>query len=226
MDGFVSKDLNLIPISSYILERSPYWEKKNQIVGYWYRESPDYQPDESVQAFLEAGEKPVIVALGAMSFENNEEKDKMDAFVHAFEKTGKRAMIQGFHQTLQNYKLPDTMIAIGSIPHSWLFRQGWCVIHHSGFGTASAALIFGIPSIPVPHALDQFGVADMLYKKGVACKPVRSSELSEERLIDAIHEMEQNYTNISEKTVELSRKMQEEKGLDQAVNLIFQVVNS
>ena len=131
-----------------------------------------------------------------------------------------RALIQGFVKSLTDYQLPETMMAIGSVPHSWLFRQGYCVIHHCGFGTASAAMIYGIPSIPVPHILDQFSFSNTLYSLGVSTQPVRSSELSEERIIQAISEMKQNYTKIKENVTSISEKIQSEHGLATAVELI------
>lgn len=104
-----------------------------------------------------------------------------------------RAVIQGFQKSLQDYQLPDTMLDIGSVPHSWLFRQGYCVIHHCGFGTASASMIYGIPSIPVPHVLDQFGFALQLQELGVAVAPIRAKELKEKQLLEAIADMKNTY---------------------------------
>lgn len=128
-------------------------------------------PDERLMSFLEAGDRPVILALGAMSFESGQEREKLDIFVNAFKRTGMRAIIQGFHKTLTDYQLPETMISAGPVPHSWLFRQGYAVVHHCGFGTSASAMLYGIPSIPVPHVLDQFGFADRMYKAGLAVKP-------------------------------------------------------
>ena len=123
-DEIMSQKLNLIPISKYVLERNPYWEDHHILTGYWYEEDTDYTPDEKLVQFLENGEKPVILALGAMSFEDTSEKDKLDMFVNAFQRAGCRAIIQGFQKTLKDYDLPETMIACGSVPHSWLFGQG------------------------------------------------------------------------------------------------------
>jgi len=109
----MSKELNLIPISRYVKEQNPYWEKQHVITGYWYEDEPEYHPDDRLIKFLENGDKPIILALGAMSFEDKSEKEKLDMFVNAFKKTGYRAIIQGFQKTLQNYKLPDTMFACG-----------------------------------------------------------------------------------------------------------------
>ena len=122
-DEEMSDKLNLIPISKYVLDRNPYWEEKNVICGYWCDEEEEYIPDERLKSFVESGEKPVILALGAMSFEAEADRNKLDMFVRVFQKTGCRAIIQGFQKTLKDYELPDTMIAVGSVPHSWLFRN-------------------------------------------------------------------------------------------------------
>ena len=160
-----------------------------------------------------------------MSFEDESEKEKLEIFVNAFKKTGCRAIIQGFQNTLQEYKLPDTMIACGSIPHSWLFRQGFFVIHHCGFGTTAATFIYGIPSIPIPHILDQKGFAKQLYDAGVSTKPINTKDLSEEILIKAIQEMKNNYTDKKKVAYELSKKINDEGGVAKAVKLIQEAMN-
>lgn len=219
-DEIMSDKLNLIPISKYVLERNPYWEEKNVLTGYWYDEETEYIPEERLQKFLASGEKPVILALGAMSFEDESEKDKLDMFVNAFKSTGCRAIIQGFQKTMQNYELPETMIACGSVPHSWLFKQGKFVIHHCGFGTSAATMIYGIPSIPVPYVLDQMGFATQLNDIGVATKPIKSKDLSEQTIIAAMKEMEDTYDEKRKSVESISQKIQSENGVWEAVRLI------
>lgn len=219
-DEIMSKELNLIPISRYVLVRNPYWEEKNVLTGYWYEDDQEYVPDEALQKFLEAGDAPAILALGAMSFEDESEKEKLDLFVNAFRKTGCRAVIQGFQKTIQHYELPETMIACGSVPHSWLFQQGKFVIHHCGFGTSASTMIWGIPSIPIPHVLDQMGFAAQLYDKNVATKPLKAKDLSEQSIIDAIKEMNDTYEEKKKNALTLSQKIQSEGGVAEAVRLI------
>ena len=220
MDKVMSKNLNLIPISRYWVEENPYWDKKNKVTGYWYRNDVTYQPEEKIKAFLSTGDKPIILALGAMSFESKEECEKLDIFVHAFEKTGMRAIIQGFNKTLPQYELPETMMSIGSVPHSWLFKEGYCVIHHCGFGTSASAMLCGIPSITIPHVLDQFAFAERLFKLKASLKPIKASELDEEKLINAIYELKSNYSDIQYNVEKLSQMMLNENGLENAVKLI------
>lgn len=226
MDEVMSPKLNLIPISRYVIEQNPYWHEKNKIVGYWYNNDDSYQPEEKLKAFLSAGDKPIILALGAMSFESKNEKEKLDIFVGAFEKTGMRAIIQGFNKTLPDYQLPETMIGVGSVPHSWLFEQGYCVIHHCGFGTSASSLLYGIPTISVPHVLDQFAIAEHLYKLKASVKPIKAGELSEEKLISAINELKANYSEMHDRVKDLAKKMQEENGLENAVGLIESVADA
>lgn len=223
-DEVMSDKLNLIPISKYVIDRNPYWEAKNILTGYWYEDEEEYTPDAKLEAFLASGEKPVVLALGAMSFEAEADRKKLDMFVNAFSKTGCRAIIQGFQKTLQDYELPDSMIAVGSVPHSWLFRQAKFVIHHCGFGTTAATMIYGVPSIPVPHVLDQLGFAMQLEKKDVAVKPVKAKDLSEETIINAIKEMNSTYAVKQRNAESISEKIHTENGLDEAVRLIGKVV--
>lgn len=223
-DEVMSDKLNLIPISKYVIDRNPYWEAKNILTGYWFEDEEEFTPDAKLEAFLAGGEKPVVLALGAMSFEAESDRKKLDMFVNAFSRTGCRAIIQGFQKTLQDYELPDSMIAVGSVPHSWLFRHAKFVIHHCGFGTTAATMIYGVPSIPVPHVLDQLGFAMQLEKKDVSVKPVKAKDLSEETIINAINEMNSTYAVKQRNAESISEKIHTENGLDEAVRLIGKVV--
>ena len=220
----MSDKLNLIPISKFVLDRNPYWEAKNVITGYWLDEEEEYTPDEKLKAFVESGEKPVILALGAMSFEAEADRAKLDMFVNAFRKTGCRAIIQGFQKTLKDYELPDSMIAVGSVPHSWLFKNAKFVIHHCGFGTTAATMIYGVPSIPVPHVLDQLGFAMQLEKKDVAVKHIKAKNLSEQTITVAIEEMNSTYAVKKRNAESISEKIATENGVGEAVRLISAVM--
>lgn len=220
----MSSNYDLIPISQYAKERNPYWEPHHVFTGFWYQEAKDYKPNEELEKFLKNGDKPILLTLGAMSFEDKSEVWKLDMFVKAFEKTGYRAIIQGFQKSLQQYTLPASMIAVGSVPHSYLFDKCQMVIHHCGFGTTAATLIYGVPSIPVPHVLDQRGQADMLKKLGVATDVLDGHKLTEEKIITCIEDMKLNYEERSRNVKQLSEKMKKENGLQVAVNYIKEII--
>ena len=122
-----------------------------------------------------------------------------------------------------NFKKTDTMIACKSVPHSWLFRQGKFVIHHCGFGTSAASMIYAIPSIPVPHVLDQLGFAMQLNSVNVATKPLKAKDLSEETIIKAINEMNETYDEKKKQAEIISEKIRSEGGVAGAVELINRI---
>ena len=219
-DEVMSDKLNLIPLSKFVIDRNPYWENKNILTGYWYDEQEDYIPDNRLLEFIKAGDKPAVLALGAMSFEAEADRTRLDMFINAFRKTGCRAIIQGFQKTLKDYELPDTMIAVGSVPHSWLFRNAKFVIHHCGFGTTAATFIYGVPSIPVPHVLDQLGFAMQLEKKDVAVQHIDAKNLSEQTIIKAIEDMNSTYAVKKHNAESISEKISTENGVEEAVALI------
>lgn len=223
MDEMMSPYLNLIPVSAFVVPKNPYWAEINHVVGYWYEEDEEFEPSPELRKFLESGSRPVIVALGAMSFESREEKSKLDILIHAFQQTGMRAVVQGFDETLKNYELPDSVIRAGSMPHSWLFRQGCCVIHHGGFGTSASAMLAGKPSIVIPHVLDQFLWADRVCELHAGMKPIKASKLNAKTLAETIELLKADYGQIADEVVRLSRKMKEENGLETAVALVRQV---
>ena len=173
---------------------------------------------------MKSGDKPILLALGAMSFEDKAEVHKLDMFVKAFEKTGYRANVQSFQKSLEEYKLPNSMIAIGSVPHSYLFDKCKMVIHHCGFGTSAATLIYGIPSLPVPHVLDQKRQSDILIKLGVASDEINGHNITEDKIISCIKDMELHYEERYHKVKQLSEKIRNEKGLEVAVRYISEII--
>ncbi len=87
-------------------------------------------------------------------------------------------------------------------------------------------MIYGIPSIPVPHVLDQMGFATQLCEAGVSTQPIKSKDLSEERVIAAIEEMLANYQEKMENAKAISEKIRSEGGVAEAVRLIKEVTES
>lgn len=220
-DELLSPFLNLIPISPQVYPKNKLWEDRNQVVGYWFsNEYEKYMPPKSLVSFLNDGTPPIVIALGAMGFESNEEKTKLDILVNSINNTGMRAIIQGFTRTLEGYPLPDNIISVESIPHSWLFKQAYCVIHHGGFGTTASAIKAGVPSIVIPHVLDQYFWGNRVCELGIGTKPINSKDLNEKSLREAIVTLRENYSRISNRVKKLSEKVSEEDGLGYTVKLI------
>jgi len=113
---------------------------------------------------------------------------------------------------------------IQEIPFDWLFDHISCVIHHCGLGTTAEVLKAGLPSIPVPHMIDQFAWADRIHSLGVATDPIPRKELTVEKLSKAITEALEN-SRMKENAKKLGQKIRKEKGLKNAVMAIEWAVN-
>ncbi len=173
----------IVSCSNFVFKRPEDWNENIHQKGYWFVEEPyEYSPSDELAAFLNAGEKPVYIGFGSMtSLEKHDGLAEMAA--EAIIKSGKRGIICGMGKPAN---LPNNIIAIDSIPHSWLFNRVSAVCHHGGAGTTAAGFKAGIPSIIVPFSNDQFAWAHRAYDLGVGAKPIPKKELNAEKLAAAI----------------------------------------
>jgi len=219
-EGFASPKLNLIPISPIIYNPNTFWDPHHHVVGYWFVDEPEgWSPNEELQAFLENGEPPLLISLGAMSLGDDTMQETVDGFLKALQVKGIRAIVQGWEEALQNMNLPPTIHAARSIPHSWLLPRCAGIIHHGGFGTTAAGLRAGIPALVIPHMVDQFYWGQRIYELGAGPKPVQKVKLDITSLAAGIQELVQNDTLRSTASA-LAEQIKQENGLHNAVQLI------
>jgi UDP:flavonoid glycosyltransferase YjiC (YdhE family) len=182
--------LNLVPVSPAVYEPNPHWEPHHRVVGYWFAQDPaGWQPSDELLAFLQAGEPPVAVSLGAMSMGDGGISETASLFMDAIQEAGVRAVIQGWDSALEQLTLPPIVHAAGSMPHSWLLRRCAALVHHGGFGTTSAGMRAGIPALVIPHIADQFFWAQRVHELGVGPQPIRRPKLSTSTLAASLHEL-------------------------------------
>ena len=224
-DQLLSPLLNIVPISPLIYPPNKLWDEKNKVVGYWFvDESMDYNPTDLLMDFIKSGPSPIIISLGAMGFESKEEKPKLDILINSINKTKMRAIIQGFSKSLENYQLGENIIAIGDVPHTWLFKYGYCVIHHGGMSTTATSIYSGVPSIVIPHITDQYFWANRIYELQLGPNPIPSKDLSEDTLVNAINRVKNNYEQFSNSAKVLAEKIHDENGLEKTIELIKNIL--
>lgn len=173
----------IVSCSNFVFKRPDDWNENIYQNGYWFVEEPcDYTPSDELAAFLDAGDKPVYIGFGSMtSIEKHE--GLAELAVRAIIKSGNRGIISGLGRPAN---LPKDIIAIDSIPHSWLFERVSAVCHHGGAGTTAAGFKAGVPSIIVPFSNDQFSWAHRAFDLGVGAKPIPKKELNSNKLSEAI----------------------------------------
>lgn len=172
----------IVSCSNFVFKRPKDWNENIHQHGYWFVEEPcDYSPTKELAAFLSEGEKPIYVGFGSMTT-LDQHTGLAETVVAALIKSGKRGILCGMG-TPEN--LPESIIALDNIPHSWLFERVAAVCHHGGAGTSAAGFKAGIPSIIVPFSNDQFAWANRAYDLRVGSKPIPKKELSVDKLSEA-----------------------------------------
>ena len=224
--GITSPLLNLIPLSPSVIPPNPLWEARHQMTGYWFVPSPaNWTPPEGLAAFLSAGEAPVVISLGAMAISGEDALEAARITVEAVERSGVRAIIQGWNEPMGQLKYSQKIFHGGAIPHEWLLERASAFIHHGGFGSTSAGLKAGIPSMAVPHIIDQFIWGQKLAELGVGPVPIPRTRLAVENMREALVELTQN-REFREKSKSIGDKIKQENGIEKAVRLIEQSINT
>ena len=187
MGSMLSDRLTLIPVSPCVFPPNPDWPAHVKMTGYWTAPSPqDWRPPAGLLAFLEAGDAPVAVSLGAMSLSGEKTRKAAQIALEAIQQSGIRAVIQGWDEVLEGRDLPENIYHAGPLPHTWLFPRVRAVIHHGGFGTTASALTAGVPAIVIPHIIDQLYWAQRVVELGAGPQFIHRARLDSRRLAVAI----------------------------------------
>jgi len=204
--------------SSSVIPRPKDRTEYIHVTGYWFLDSEnDWDPPLFLTEFLESGPKPVYVGFGSMSSRKPEETAEI--VISALRKSNQRAILLSGWDGLKRSDLPDTIIMIDSIPHSWLFPRVAAVVHHGGAGTTSAGFRAGVPSIIVPFFGDQPFWGSRASELAVGPEPIPRKQLSAENLAQAI-EIAVTDEGIRQRASRLGTKIRDEDGVGQAVEII------
>ena len=217
LKGMYSPELNLIAASPSVSKPPPDLPSVHKFTGAWFLEEADYEAPPALQKFLDQGLPPIIITFGSVGGSRNAETTNL--LVEAVQRAGQRAIIQAGWGNLGLDNPPKNICFVGYVPHNFLFRQGCCVIHHGGAGTTAAACRAGVPSITVPHSIDQPYWGYTLHKIGVAPTPLHRQDMTPKRLAKRINQVVSSQS-MAEKAKALMKKIEMEDGLTTAVRLI------
>ena len=206
--------------SPHVLPRPGDWPASHHVTGYWFLDEPaSWSPPAELVDFLDAGPPPVYIGFGSMGSRNPEEAGRI--VLGALARAGQRGVIAAGWGGLSVDDLPETVHAVGELPHSWLFPRMAAVVHHGGAGTTAAGVRAGVPSIIVPFMGDQPFWGQRVVDLGVGPAPIPRKQLTAERLGDAITQATAD-AGTRQRAAELGRQIRAENGVERAVHLIKQ----
>lgn len=222
LGGYFSKlGTNRIPIlngfSPNVVQRPTDWGADIHVTGYWFPEKQEWQPPTDLQAFIQGGPPPVFVGFGSMPIKDP--AHTTDLILESLRQSGQRAILHMGWGGLGERALPESVHKIEYAPYEWLFPQMALTIHHGGSGTTAFALAAGVPSLVVSFVFDQHYWGEQIYRLGAGPRPIRYSNLSVEKLKNAIIESVGN-APMQQRAAKLGRHIRAETGIANARQII------
>ncbi|TWU07461.1 glycosyltransferase [Stieleria varia] len=199
------------------------WPDHALVTGYWFLDSEsNYQPSQPLVDFIEQGPPPIYVGFGSIF--GRDPRATTQRVIEGVRQSGCRAILaSGWGGLdLRDLDLPESMLAIETAPHDWLFERVAAVVHHGGCGTTAAGLRAGRPTIICPFFGDQPFWGRIVHGLGVGPKPIPQRKLTAEKLAAAIRSTLSDSTMRS-KAAELGMRIRSENGVSNAVNFIQQI---
>jgi len=204
--------------SPSVVQKPPDWGDHVEVTGYWFLDrQPGWQPPADLADFLAAGSPPVYIGFGSMSTRKPQETTEL--VLRALSRDRQRGLLLTGWGGLSEIDLPDYVFKIESAPHDWLFPQMAAVVHHGGAGTTAAGLRAGIPTIIVPHFIDQPFWGQRVADLGAGPQPIPRKQLTAERLADAIN-IAVTDEKMRRRAADLGEIIRAEDGVARAVEVI------
>jgi sterol 3beta-glucosyltransferase len=209
--------------SDHFLPRPADWPHFCHVTGYWFLDTLDWQPPVALQTFLRSGSPPVYIGFGSMGSSNAQ--SLLELVVNALKLCGQRGILLTSGITSTQASLPETVLALDTVPHDWLFPQVRAVVHHGGAGTTGAGLRAGLPSLLLPFLSDQYFWGRQIFERGLGPRPITHKHLTAERLAQAITVMITDQA-MRQRSAELGEQIRAEDGIGQLIGLVERYMKS
>lgn len=159
----------LYPLSPTLLPPPSDWPAHSRMTGFWFLDAdPSWQPPPALAAFLDAGPPPIYVGFGSMG---DVAAPAVRQFLTVLTQRKQRAIVSlptVLQREIDPASLPEHILPVEPLPHSWLFPRTAAVIHHGGIGTTAEALRAGVPMAIFHFSVEQAFWARLSQQLGVA----------------------------------------------------------
>jgi sterol 3beta-glucosyltransferase len=209
----------LAAFSACVVPKPADWPDHAHVTGYWFIDpDADWQPPGELEAFIDAGARPLCVTFGSMV---DDESDRVMSIVkESLARSDHRAVVVGgrIEPGTRDGRDPN-LFGIDSVPYDWLFPRMAAVVHHGGAGTTAAVLRAGVPSVAIPFFADQPFWAARVHSLGLSPRPIPRRSLSADRLTRAI-DLVLHDDSMRRKSVEMAPRIDSEDGVSTAISVI------
>jgi UDP:flavonoid glycosyltransferase YjiC (YdhE family) len=206
--------------SPHVVPKPRDWGDDVLVCGYWFLDSPDWQPDAELAAFLQAGPPPIHIGFGSMPGVDAERMTEV--VVEALARTGKRGLLATGGGALVPSQATPFVRSISGAPHDRLFPHVGATVHHGGAGTTGAALRAGKPTVACPFFGDQPFWGRRIAQLGAGPPALDRGKLTPAALADALVAMDAPTHRAC--ATRLGEAIGSESGVSTAVTYIWNAV--
>lgn len=170
-DWYFSPQLVLGLFPDWFAPPQPDWPPNTKLTGFPLWDHSATSPlSEEAEAFLAAGEPPMVFAPGSAMTQGDW---FFAAAVEACQLLGRRGILATKYPNQLPKHLPPTVKHFGFVPFSLLLPRAAALVHHGGIGTCAQGLAAGLPQLVMPMAFDQLDNVTRLERLGVARRIAR-----------------------------------------------------
>ena len=215
-EGKHSPELVLTMFPEFLAAPQPDWPAQVVQTGFPFFSQPGRPGTmEKLEAFLAAGEPPLVFTLGSTAVHIG--RDFYQSAADAARLLGRRAILL----LGKNPAPPDLAgdgLALDYVPLGSVLPRAAAVVHHGGIGTCAEALRAGLPSLIVPFGFDQPDNAERLRRLGVA-RILRRDRVSCATLVTGLRELLANPA-LAARAREFSRQVHPDADLNRSLDAI------
>jgi len=171
------------------------WPRNTRQTGFVFYDEPaeavrgeSARGDPQLEAFLAAGEPPIVFTLGSAAV--LAAGDFFEEAARAARQLGRRALLIMGENPAPTAPT-DGLFAIDYAPYSQVFSKAAVVVHQGGAGTTGQALRAGVPQLIVPYGFDQPDNAARIVRAGIGLTLSRK-RLRAERIAAALRNLLDN----------------------------------
>lgn len=210
-----SSRLHLVAVSPTVAPPPPDLEPATHFTGAWLRTRSSAPLPAELDAFLAAGDAPVVVTFGSMAVAD--QAALLAVASAGVRQAGRRMVLQ---DRSGQAPVTDSVLRIGAVDHRALFPRAAAVVHHGGAGTSHAAVTARVPSIVLPHVGDQRFWADRLHRLGVAPASLPVGKANADGIAERVRLATSNRMRAA--AFELGQRVATERGVARAIELLEQ----
>ncbi|KAG9660682.1 sterol glucosyltransferase, partial [Aureobasidium melanogenum] len=189
------------------------WPDYVDVCGFFFRDTPAYEPEPALVDFLAAGPPPVYIGFGSIVLDDPAKM--LSTILRAVKAAGVRAIISKGWSDFDG-DASENIYYIGDCPHEWLFPRVAAVVHHGGAGTTACALKNGRPTLVCPFFGDQPFWGHMIAKSGAGPDPLPPRYMTVDTLAESIRFLMREETSLAAEVI--AERMDREQGVQDAVN--------